>query len=80
MLLMGVHEFISPLSNDRSDQYGGSTINQQRLLHQVLEAVRSEWPLEKPLSLRISAEDYLKEGIHPQEGHIIKGSRSMYCP
>lgn len=32
-----IHEFISPLSNDRSDQYGGSTINRARLLHQVLE-------------------------------------------
>ncbi|MDY0347178.1 MAG: NADPH dehydrogenase NamA [Acholeplasma sp.] len=69
-----IHEFISPLSNERSDQYGGSTINRARLLHQVLEAVRSEWPLEKPLSLRISAEDYVKEGIHPQEwADIIKG-------
>lgn len=68
-----IHEFISPLSNKRTDQYGGSTMNRARFLHQVLEAVRSEWPIEKPLSLRISAEDYIKEGIHPQEwADIIK--------
>lgn len=68
-----IHEFISPLSNTRTDAYGGSMHNRSRFLQEVIDAVRSEWPQDKPISLRISAEDYVKEGIHPQEwADIIK--------
>ena len=69
-----IHEFTSPLSNTRTDQYGGTQVNRNRFLYEVIEAVRSEWPLEYPLSLRISAEDYVKEGLHPQTwAEIING-------
>ena len=69
-----IHEFTSPLSNTRTDQYGGTQVNRNRFLYEVIEAVRSEWPLEYPLSLRISAEDYVKEGLHPQHwAEIING-------
>jgi NADPH2 dehydrogenase len=69
-----INAFVSPLSNQRTDQYGGSTINRARFLHQVIEAVRQEWPDDKPICLRISAEEYVKEGLHPQEwADIIKG-------
>lgn len=69
-----IHEFTSPLTNTRTDQYGGTQNNRNRFLYEVIEAVRSEWPMDLPLSLRISAEDYVKEGLHPQQwAEIING-------
>lgn len=74
-----IHEFVSPISNTRTDQYGGTQVNRNRLLYEVIEAVRSEWPMEYPLSLRISAEDYVKEGLHPQLwAEIINGMPHGY--
>jgi 2,4-dienoyl-CoA reductase-like NADH-dependent reductase (Old Yellow Enzyme family) len=49
-----LHEFMSPLSNLRKDEYGGSFENRIRLMLEVLEAVQSEWPKELPLFVRIS--------------------------
>jgi len=57
-----IHQFLSPLSNDRDDEYGGSFENRARFLLQSIEAVRSEWPSELPLFLRISATDWVKGG------------------
>lgn len=62
-----ISEFLSPLSNMRTDAYGGSTENRARFLKEVLEAVREVWPENKPLSLRISADDYVPNGMHPEE-------------
>lgn len=62
-----IHEFMSPLSNQRTDHYGGTLENRSRLLREVVDAVRKVFPVEKPLSLRISAEDYIKVGLHPQD-------------
>ena len=62
-----ISEFLSPLTNHRTDEYGGSLENRCRLLEEVLAAVRQEWPEEKPLLVRVSAEDYLEGGIHPDE-------------
>lgn len=56
-----LHEFLSPLSNQRNDEYGGSFENRIRLLLQVIDAIRSVWPSENPLFVRISATDW-KEG------------------
>jgi NADPH2 dehydrogenase len=56
------HEFLSPLSNMRTDEYGGSLKNRQRFLLQVVEAVRAVWPGDKPLIVRISAEDKAAQG------------------
>lgn len=56
-----LHEFLSPLSNRRTDKYGGSFENRIRLLMEVTAAVRSVWPEENPLFVRISASDW-KEG------------------
>src|SRR5690606_6843859 len=47
------HQFYSPLANKRTDKYGGSFENRIRLLLEVTEAVRREWPEEKPLFVRI---------------------------
>ena len=62
-----LHEFLSPISNQRTDQYGGSFENRIRLLLQVVEAVRSVWPAEKPLFVRISATDWTDGGWTPEE-------------
>lgn len=53
-----LHEFLSPLSNQRTDGYGGSFENRTRLVREVVAAVRETWPLELPLWLRISATDW----------------------
>jgi 2,4-dienoyl-CoA reductase-like NADH-dependent reductase (Old Yellow Enzyme family) len=57
-----LHEFLSPLSNRRKDQYGGSFENRSRLLLEVTEAVRREWPDTLPLFVRISATDWAEGG------------------
>ena len=52
-----VHEFLSPFSNRRNDDYGGSELNRMRFCIEVVEAVRARWPKHKPLFLRLSVED-----------------------
>ena len=61
-----LHEFLSPLSNQRTDQYGGSLENRMRFLTQVVDIVREEWPHEKPLFVRISATDWADGGWNVQ--------------
>ncbi len=56
------HEFLSPLSNKRTDEYGGSLANRMRFALEVTEAVRAAWPAELPLFLRISARDWVEGG------------------
>lgn len=62
-----INEFLSPLSNHRSDAYGGSLENRTRLLREVIEVTKEVIPKEMPLLLRISAEDYVEEGNHPED-------------
>ena len=57
-----LHQFLSPLSNRRSDAYGGSFENRTRLLREVVDAVREVWPERLPLWLRISATDWAEGG------------------
>ena len=57
-----LHEFLSPLSNRRGDEFGGSLENRARLPLQVAEAVRRVWPDELPLFARISATDWVEGG------------------
>ena len=57
-----LHEFLSPLSNTRTDGYGGDLAGRMRLVLEVLEDVRAAWPEDKPLVLRISASDWLDGG------------------
>jgi 2,4-dienoyl-CoA reductase-like NADH-dependent reductase (Old Yellow Enzyme family) len=56
------HEFLSPLSNHRTDGYGGSYENRTRFTLEVVQAVRSVWPESLPLFLRISATDWVEGG------------------
>lgn len=62
-----LHQFLSPLSNQRDDVYGGSFANRTRLLLEVVDAVREEWPEELPLFVRISATDWAEGGWTPDE-------------
>lgn len=57
-----IHQFLSPLSNRRNDEYGGALANRARFALQVIEAVRAAWPEELPLWLRISATDWVEGG------------------
>ncbi|WP_428717135.1 bifunctional salicylyl-CoA 5-hydroxylase/oxidoreductase [Undibacterium curvum] len=59
--------FISPLTNQRSDQYGGSLENRCRYPLEVFAAMRAVWPASKPMSVRISAHDWVQGGITPDD-------------
>jgi 2,4-dienoyl-CoA reductase-like NADH-dependent reductase (Old Yellow Enzyme family) len=68
-----IHEFLSPLSNKRSDDYGGSFENRTRLCREIVAAVRSEWPKELPLFLRISSTDWVDDGWNINESVKLAG-------
>ncbi len=57
-----INEFLSPLINHRTDDYGGSFENRIRLLLEIVTAIRHEWPAKYPLFLRISASDWAEGG------------------
>lgn len=57
-----IHQFLSPLSNRRTDEYGGSFENRIRLLLEILKAVQTVWPQNLPLLVRISATDWAEGG------------------
>ena len=59
--------FISPLTNHRSDEYGGSLANRLRYPLEVFQAVRAAWPSTQPISVRISAHDWVEGGITPDD-------------
>ena len=59
--------FISPLTNQRSDQYGGSLENRCSYPLEVFAAMRAVWPASKPMSVRISAHDWVQGGITPDD-------------
>ena len=57
-----INEFISPLTNKREDEYGGSLENRSRFLKEILEEVVQVWPKEKPITLRVSSLEYSEKG------------------
>jgi NADPH2 dehydrogenase len=57
-----INQFMSPITNRRSDEYGGSPANRARFLGETLEAVGRAWPAQKPLCVRVTAEEYVKGG------------------
>jgi 2,4-dienoyl-CoA reductase-like NADH-dependent reductase (Old Yellow Enzyme family) len=57
-----LHSFLSPLSNHRTDEYGGRFENRIRLALEIVETVRAAWPEDKPLFFRTSSSDYVEEG------------------
>ncbi len=64
-----LHEFLSPLSNHRTDEYGGSLDNRMRFPLEVFDAVRAIWPAGKPLTVRVSGTDW-KEGGWDEESTV----------
>jgi NADPH2 dehydrogenase len=60
-----INEFLSPLSNKRSDEYGGSAENRYRILREVIDAVKTVW--DGPLFVRVSANDYQEGGLTPED-------------
>jgi len=58
-----LHQFLSPLSNQRDDQYGGSRENRMRLPLEIFKLMRAEWPEDKPMGTRISAIDWIDGGL-----------------
>ncbi len=62
-----INEFLSPVTNRRSDSYGGGYENRVRFLRDIIKEVRKVWPREKPVSLRISALDYMEGGNKPED-------------
>ena len=62
-----IHEFLSPLTNTRTDHYGGSFDNRARLIREVVSAVRQVWPDSQPVFVRISATDWVPDGWNVDE-------------
>jgi 2,4-dienoyl-CoA reductase-like NADH-dependent reductase (Old Yellow Enzyme family) len=62
-----LHEFWSPLTNRRTDAWGGDSAGRSRLLLDVVDAVRSVWPEDRPLFVRVSATDWVPGGIEVDE-------------
>ncbi len=71
-----IHQFYSPLSNDRTDAYGGSFDNRIRFLLDSLDAMRSEWPDDLPLFVRLSVSDWVEGGWTVKDSvrlcHVLK--------
>lgn len=66
-----IHQFLSPLSNDRTDQYGGSLENRARFLMETIAAVRGAIPESMPLFLRLSATDYAEGGWDQEQTALV---------
>lgn len=68
-----LHEFLSPLSNSRTDAYGGDLAGRSRLLTEVVEAVRDVWPAGKPLFVRMSGTDWVDGGLTVHDVAAVAG-------
>jgi 2,4-dienoyl-CoA reductase-like NADH-dependent reductase (Old Yellow Enzyme family) len=66
-----VHQFLSPLSNRRDDEYGGSLQNRMRLPLELFTAMRAAWPADKPMGMRVSATDWMPGGWTPEETVVL---------
>ncbi len=70
-----IHEFLSPLSNHRTDEYGGSFENRTRILYEVVAAARSVWPERLPLFVRLSVTDWTEGGWDVEDS--IEAARAL---
>ncbi len=62
-----INEFLSPLTNKREDEYGGTIENRVRFLKEILQDIRKVWPERKPIIVRVSASDYAEGGVDINE-------------
>ena len=75
-----LHEFLSPISNQRDDEYGGSTENRIRFPLEVFQAVRAAWPEDRPLGVRVSATDWIDGGWTPEETLVFaRALKALGC-
>jgi anthraniloyl-CoA monooxygenase len=65
--------FLSPLSNTRSDEYGGSLKNRLRFPLEVLDRVRATWPDDRPVSVALSATDWAQGGLDVEDAVVVAG-------
>lgn len=66
------NQFLSPITNKRTDEYGGSLENRMRFVLEVFEAIRARWPKNKPIGMRVSATDYVEgEGFTLDEAVVL---------
>jgi 2,4-dienoyl-CoA reductase-like NADH-dependent reductase (Old Yellow Enzyme family) len=70
-----IHEFLSPLANQRADEYGGDLAGRSRFLLEVVRAVRAVWPDDKPLLVRLSATDWVHDGWDVEQ--TVEVARSL---
>ncbi len=68
-----LHQFLSPLSNDRTDGYGGDLAGRARLLLEVVSAVRAVWPDDRALLVRMSATDWVEGGHSLDDSVVVAG-------
>lgn len=57
-----INEFLSPISNQRADRYGGNRENRTRILFEIVERIKEVWPQNRPIAVRISATDWMEQG------------------
>lgn len=62
-----IHQFLSPITNKRTDEYGGSLEGRVRFLKEILEEISKVWPKDKPIFIRVSATDYVDGGMDEKE-------------
>lgn len=62
-----VHQFLSPLANQRTDRWGGDAVGRQRFAIEVARSIRKFWPDDLPLIFRLSATDWIEGGIEPED-------------
>src|SRR3546814_19522983 len=75
-----IHQFLSPLSNQRTDEYGGSLENRMRFPLETFQAMRAAWPAHKPMGIRVSATDWVEGGFTPDEAVVFaKALEAIGC-
>lgn len=75
-----IHNFLSPLTNNRTDAYGGSLDNRMRFALEVFQAMREEWPADRPLGMRLSATDWADGGWTVEDSVVFaKRLKALGC-